>query len=362
MPLPWALRFLAAHRTAPSTPSMSQATASASASAFRKKPVTFAPARWSGRLALSERSRPGGLLIAALQQCADEQALSLSELASALGVSYWSLSQLRIGFRPIDALDADMAEACAAFLDLPELTIRMLAGLLEPGVALAEHPVTPEDILHARRLLDCAPEDLELVPPPSRARPLQGLTVDELAELQRSYGDNPALCDALREELAQRPRSKTELLRAALGSLPEAAEQREDAAPGPVILRCTGCQTRLRVPHLSGPGEIRCPSCQAEYAVHWQASTCLVQKIEAPSQGASQADGPEASVAPAQDPWAVLGLPPGSDWEAVERARRSLLQQYHPDRLGHVSPLVRRLAEDAFKRVSDAYEAVRPVP
>jgi curved DNA-binding protein CbpA len=43
----------------------------------------------------------------------------------------------------------------------------------------------------------------------------------------------------------------------------------------------------------------------------------------------------------------------------VERARRSLLQQYHPDRLGQVSPLVRQLAEAAFKRVGDAYETLK---
>jgi curved DNA-binding protein CbpA len=43
----------------------------------------------------------------------------------------------------------------------------------------------------------------------------------------------------------------------------------------------------------------------------------------------------------------------------VERARRMLLQQYHPDRLGHVPPLVHKLAEDAFKRVNDAYDALK---
>ena len=58
-------------------------------------------------------------------------------------------------------------------------------------------------------------------------------------------------------------------------------------------------------------------------------------------------------------PWTVLGLTEGSPWEAVERARRSLLQQYHPDRLGHVSPLVRQLAEEAFKRVSEAYDTLK---
>jgi DnaJ-class molecular chaperone len=43
----------------------------------------------------------------------------------------------------------------------------------------------------------------------------------------------------------------------------------------------------------------------------------------------------------------------------VERARRALLQAYHPDRLGQVSPQVRQLAEEAFKRVNDACERLR---
>ena len=196
---------------------MQQATARDTASAFRKKPVEFAPVAWSGRLNTDELSRPGGLLIAALSQCADERNLSLSELASTLGVSYWSLSQLRIGFRPIESLDDDVVEACAAFLDLPRLTIEMLAGLLDPADALACDDLTGEDILHACRLLATEPGELELLPPPNRQRPLQGFAVDELAAMHREHGAHPAVCEALRAELRQRPMSKTELLRAALG-------------------------------------------------------------------------------------------------------------------------------------------------
>ncbi|MCY1540115.1 hypothetical protein D9M68_757340 [compost metagenome] len=55
----------------------------------------------------------------------------------------------------------------------------------------------------------------------------------------------------------------------------------------------------------------------------------------------------------------MLGLDENSPWDAVERARRMLLQQYHPDRLGHVPPLVHKLAENAFKRVSEAYDTLR---
>jgi len=350
---------------------MHQATARDTVSAFRKKPVEFAPVAWSGRLNPDDLSRPGGLLIAALSQCADERGLSLSELASTLGVSYWSLSQLRIGFRPIETLDHEVVEACSVFLDLPRLTIEMLAGLLDPADALACDELTGEDLLHACQLLATEPDELELLPPPNRLRPLQGFSLDELATLHRKHGAHPAVCQALREELRQRPMSKTELLRAAVLAGAAAAEtktkpaEQGDAPPPPGILRCTCCQQRMRIPHLPEPGEVRCPGCQTEYAVHWQGIICVVQRLEveepADEEAPTDADADmlyEPSRVPT-DAWSVLGLARNSSWDMVERARRSLLQQYHPDRLGHVSPLVHKLAEEAFKRVGDAYEVLK---
>ena len=335
---------------------------------FRSAPADVAIEPWSGRVSTDDVARPGGLLIAALWQCAQERGLSLSELATAMGASYWSLSQLRIGFRAIEALDDDLAQACAAFLDLPRLTIDMLAGLLDPAQALAEEDLSGEDILHARQLLAQAPADLVLLPPANRARPLQGLAVDELVALHRAHGGNPAVVTVLRAELNCRPMSKTELLRAALGPVAsaepeesgtEAATQTTTEPPPPHgILRCSCCQKRLRVPHLAAPSEIRCPGCQTEYAVHWQDSVCLVERLVVPESDAPPDEEAEDGPASAS-PWRVLGLADNSPWDAVERARRSLLQQYHPDRLGHVSPLVRQLAEEAFKRVSEAYDTLK---
>ena len=343
---------------------MPPTTAHAFASAFSKQPVENTPERWSGRIDPDGIQRPGGLLIAALLQAAAERDLSLSELASAMGVSYWSLSQLRIGFRPIDALDDDLARASAAFLDLPALTIQMLAGLVDPAEALASLPLTGEDVWHVRQLLDTELADLVLLPPPNRARPLQSLSVDELAELYQEHGGNAAVCDAVRAELACRPQSKTERLRAALGANAGAAAEPPSAAapaPAPPILRCVCCHKRLRIPVLEAPGEVRCPTCQTEYAVHWQHMVCLVQRIEAPAVESDTEDGDaaESEAATEATPWSVLGLEEGSPWDAVERARRTLLQQYHPDRLGHVPPLVQQLAEREFKRVSEAYEALK---
>ena len=339
---------------------MHQATASASASAFRKKSVDLGTVPWSGRLEPADLARPAGMLIAALTRCAHERGLSLSELAAAMEVSYWDVSQLRIGFRRIEALDEDLAQACATFLDRPLLTIHMLAGLLDPQEALQSAPLTPEDIVYARQLRVCEPEELELLPPANRARPLQGLAVDELGELHRTFGGNPAVREAVRAELAQRPMSKTEVLRAAVNTGREALRTADEPeAPKPGIMRCTACQKRLRIPHLSAPGEIRCPACQTEYHVHWQASVCVVQQQVRVEEGPAPEDESAGAEMDADEAWAVLGLAPGSDWAEVERARRSLLQQYHPDRLGHVSPLVQQLAENAFKRVGDAYEVLK---
>jgi RNA polymerase subunit RPABC4/transcription elongation factor Spt4 len=348
---------------------MSSTTTQDAAWTFRKKPVAFEPAAWSGRLNVAEMSRPGGLLTAALMQCAAERDLSLSELATALGVNYWTLSQLRIGFRTIESLDQDVIDGCSALLDLPALTIQALAGLVSPADMLTSADLTAEDLLHARQLASTEPDSLILLPPPNRARPLQGMTIDELVELHREHASHPVVVEMLRAELGLRPRSKTEQLRAAIAPETIATPEPDDAprasaAAASGILSCAHCQKRLRIPHLPEPGEIRCPSCSTEYSVHWQGMVCLVQALDDLASSADEDDQDHAEAANGpftepQNPWSVLGLAPNSPWDQVERARRSLLQQYHPDRLGHVSPLVRQLAEAAFKRVNTAFETVR---
>jgi DnaJ-class molecular chaperone len=114
---------------------------------------------------------------------------------------------------------------------------------------------------------------------------------------------------------------------------------------------------------MDSPSDIRCPACQTAYAWHWLDSGGVVQRLEPPQDDADFEDGadpqPDLSHTPVANPWAVLGVAQGSPWAEVARARRMLLQQYHPDRLGHVPPLVHKLAEDAFKRVNDAYDALK---
>lgn len=314
---------------------------------------------WSGRVDPAELKRPGGLLIAALVQCASERGLTLQQMAKAMGASYWDISQLRIGFRRLSKLDQDLAQACVEFLGLPPLSVQMLAGLLDPEQALATQPLTALDIVYARHLAATPPAEVVLAPPADARRPLARASLDELEELHQRYGRNPAVQQALREELQGRPPARIEALRQALAGRvePEAKAAAREARPGPAVMRCAGCGTRLRIPRLSEPGEIRCPSCKSEYQVEWQASVCLVQHEPLPEPDEAvpaAADGMDRAQA-----LAVLGLEEGCPWEEVERARRALRQHYHPDKLAQVSPLVQKLAEDAFKRVNQAYEVLR---
>ncbi|HSF93712.1 MAG TPA: molecular chaperone DjiA [Thermohalobaculum sp.] len=61
------------------------------------------------------------------------------------------------------------------------------------------------------------------------------------------------------------------------------------------------------------------------------------------------------------DPWAVLGLAPGSDAAAVRKRYREMVRALHPDRMiaRGVPEEARRMAEARLAAVTGAYEAVQ---
>lgn len=52
----------------------------------------------------------------------------------------------------------------------------------------------------------------------------------------------------------------------------------------------------------------------------------------------------------------ILGVPRNASAEEIKRAYRKLAQDYHPDKLAGVPPAVKKLAEEKFKDVQEAYE------
>lgn len=54
--------------------------------------------------------------------------------------------------------------------------------------------------------------------------------------------------------------------------------------------------------------------------------------------------------------YAVLGLEPGADLEAIKKAYRTLSMKYHPDKVVHLGEEFRRVAEEKMKEINVAYE------
>lgn len=62
---------------------------------------------------------------------------------------------------------------------------------------------------------------------------------------------------------------------------------------------------------------------------------------------------------PIEDPYAILGLRYGASQEDIRAAYRQLAAQYHPDKLAHLGEEFQTLAEQKFKIIQSAYDALR---
>lgn len=97
---------------------------------FGNTPGTRIP--WNGGLDEKALQRPGGLLLAALQQCANERGQTLRDMAAELGVTYGYISQLANGNRHVNQISDRFAEACALYLMRPRLAVLVMAGRITP--------------------------------------------------------------------------------------------------------------------------------------------------------------------------------------------------------------------------------------
>lgn len=58
----------------------------------------------------------------------------------------------------------------------------------------------------------------------------------------------------------------------------------------------------------------------------------------------------------ARDPWTVLGIAPGTSKEEARKAFRTLVAQYHPDKVAHLAPEFQELAERKTREFLEAWE------
>ena len=59
------------------------------------------------------------------------------------------------------------------------------------------------------------------------------------------------------------------------------------------------------------------------------------------------------------DPYRALGLSEGASDEDIDRARRRLMSQFHPDRYANASPAQRQRAESRAREINTAYDRIQ---
>lgn len=104
---------------------------------------------WGGGLDEAELRKPGGMMMAALVQCANERHLSIPDMALAVGVTYGYINQLRNGIRDTTQVSDEFTESCAAFLQVPRLTVLILAGRVKPVDFLPPGDTSRQEIQRA---------------------------------------------------------------------------------------------------------------------------------------------------------------------------------------------------------------------
>ncbi len=114
----------------------------------------------------------GGPLLGWLFDECDRRGQTRKDLAEELGITYSYLYQLRCGVRQTRYLSSEVASACARYLGVPPVVVKLLAGVL-PMSDFAWPAQSEEDLMD--RALDnmkLDPVARTLLPPEVKALPL----------------------------------------------------------------------------------------------------------------------------------------------------------------------------------------------
>jgi hypothetical protein len=117
----------------------------------------------------AKSTRPGKLLIDALFQCASKQDLSLNDLAEKLGVTHGYINQLKNGIRCVPKISLEFSQSCADFLQVPRITVLILAGKMTAEDFVSPFPTSAREIASAFNFLLANPEFGHLITNEQRA-------------------------------------------------------------------------------------------------------------------------------------------------------------------------------------------------
>jgi DnaJ-domain-containing protein 1 len=203
------------------------------------------------------------------------------------------------------------------------------------------------------------------------SRPYFRHTLSELNKLYEQAQDNATELFKLAHELKFRQTSKAKaiarMVEKSIARLSEPEERNsarmasskppDEEKPRTTEVDCQGCGQKLRIPIVQGISELRCPKCHIGFRASYTKGVFSVvfSKPEGESSKATHQEGPMSL----DDAYRVFDAKPDTPWEDIEKCRRRLLQQYHPDKVASLGPKLRKLAETEGKNINIAFQLLR---
>jgi predicted DNA-binding protein YlxM (UPF0122 family) len=121
-----------------------------------------------------------------------------------------------------------------------------------------------------------------------------------------------------------------------------------------LILTCPGCAKRLRARGIARSTRYRC-GCGLTFIISREDSgrsevQVLYGKIHTPGAARNFAN---------EDCYSILGVERTDTWDEIKKAYRARLNEYHPDKLGHVGQEIRDYADNITKWVNLAFAQIK---
>lgn len=190
-------------------------------------------------------------------------------------------------------------------------------------------------------------------------------SVFELEGIFEASKTDIVVLKALAKELKARKVPRAVLLakkvREALEGLegnPASKNSSDKAPPSAPVIKCEVCGTKLRLRLTNELADYTCPQCKTLFTASFNEGILSVvfSKVSGPEDRPKRDDQFQISV---EDAYSLFEADQSTPWEILEKTRRRLIQQYHPDKVAALGPKLRALAEVEGKRINIAFDLLR---
>ena len=132
---------------------------------------------------------------------------------------------------------------------------------------------------------------------------------------------------------------------------------REEKSTQP-IFECENCRQKLKLSLREETIQYRCPDCHTPFSASFRNGVLSVVFSKIPPSGMSKGEEDGAPLT-LDEAYKLFEANEGTPWEIIEKTRRRLIQQYHPDKVAALGPKLRDVAATEGKRINVAFDMLR---